>query len=698
MTTPQVAHTPVFIDPDAFVLGGHELREGIELATTSRFGDDIWDLHPINHQDQLARSILNFPTLPEPFRAVTKELFYALLVGELPPGEARLKQVSIRIAFSHVKKFLDWSHGRGRCTLAAITREDLVDYQQWVLLTDLSPTQRGMHRRAARLFWVFRDALHTDRLTVDPQRLQAWHNHSSHPPRRIENATDRIPEEVISPLLVWGLRWVNDFSVDILAAREEWWSLYTARHAMDQRKPFAGGPLPARLAKLQHLLDDYRSQRRPLPTTDDGEVNANFLARQLHTESTFISRATGRAMVAAAAAEVGFADGCYLFTPVRACIDSAPWLTGFDYHRMPELSRMLLTACYVVIAYLSGMRDSEVKHLQRDCVSRQRDAQGNVYRRTITSRAFKGETPKGVTASWVVSESVERAVGVLEQLQPDDAKYLFTALSATMGSCGTDRSRSVTIKCTNKNLNEFVDWINAYCAAHNRADDIPLIRRQRWRLTSGQFRRTLAWFIARRPGGAIAGTIQYRHHSIQMFEGYAGTTESGFRGEVEAEQSLQRGERLLAMIENNEHHDLRGPAAPEAEERLTNLQRGSAYTGSVVTDPRRLRRIMRSEDPNIYLGHFVTCVYNPDKALCRRQLAPAGDPSLPDLANCQPLQCRNVALTADNLQALTDQLHQLDAHLATAELLAPFVAHRLTQQRRDLAALLEAATAPKDIV
>ena len=115
-----------------------------------------------------------------------------------------------------------------------------------------------------------------------------------------------------------------------------------------------------------------------------------------------------------------------------------------------------------------------------------------------------------------------------------------------------------------------------------------------------------------------------------------GTTDSGFRGEVEAEQSLQRGERLLAMIESYEHHDLRGPAAPEAEERLTNLQRSRAYTGSVVTDPRRLRRIIRSEDPRIYLGHFVTCVYNPDKALCRRQLAPAGDPSRPTSQTANP--------------------------------------------------------------
>ena len=39
-----------------------------------------------------------------------------------------------------------------------------------------------------------------------------------------------------------------------------------------------------------------------------------------------------------------------------------------------------------------------------------------------------------------------------------------------------------------------------------------------------------------------------------MFEGYAGTSESGFRGEVEAEQTLQRGERLLAMIENHSDH------------------------------------------------------------------------------------------------------------------------------------------------
>jgi len=365
MTQPHAAQTPVFIAPDAFVLQGHELREGIELATTSRFGDDVWDLYPINHQDQLVRNILNFPTLPEQYRAVTKELFYAMLVGELPPGEVRLKQSSIRSAFTHVKKFLDWAHKRGRRTLASITQEDFLEYHRWLLNTYLAPSQRGMRRRAVRLFWVFRDDLHTDRLTLDPQRLQPWQIDSCKPPRRIENATDRIPEEVISPLLVWALRWVTDFTDDVLAAREEWWALYLACHAMQQRKPFAGGQISSRLAALQHLLDDYRTARRPLPTNGNGEINANFLARQLRTEPSFISRPQGRAMVRAAAAELGLADGSYLFTEARARLNGAPWLAGFDYHRVPELSRMLQTACYVVIAYLSGMRDSEVKHLQR---------------------------------------------------------------------------------------------------------------------------------------------------------------------------------------------------------------------------------------------------------------------------------------------------------------------------------------------
>ena len=64
-----------------------------------------------------------------------------------------------------------------------------------------------------------------------------------------------------------------------------------------------------------------------------------------------------------------------------------------------------------------------------------------MYRRTITGLAFKGEaTPRGAAATWVVSESVERAIGILEQLQADDAKYLFTTLAGDIGYRGPNGS------------------------------------------------------------------------------------------------------------------------------------------------------------------------------------------------------------------------------------------------------------------
>lgn len=64
-------------------------------------------------------------------------------------------------------------------------------------------------------------------------------------------------------------------------------------------------------------------------------------------------------------------------------------------------------------------------------------------------------------------------------------------------------------------------------------------------------------------GRGYAGAIAYRHLSIQIFEGYAGTSESGFRAEVESEEALARGEYLLAMIDHHDHGPIRPLTEPE---------------------------------------------------------------------------------------------------------------------------------------
>jgi hypothetical protein len=204
--------------------------------------------------------------------------------------------------------------------------------------------------------------------------------------------------------------------------------------------------------------------------------------------------------------------------------------------------------------------------VRRGCLKRHLDTAGKVYRRTVTSQAFKGEDdPAGVTATWMVGEPVERAIEALERLQPPEQPLLFAHLSGTTQFMRGRRDQTKTSGGTLNDLGAFVRRINDYCDATGAPDRIPPVNGRPWHLTTMQFRRTLAWFIApapRRPGGTVAGAIAYRHQRVQMFEGYAGTSASGFRAEVEAEQALERGELLLAMVDGHEHQRLDGPPPP----------------------------------------------------------------------------------------------------------------------------------------
>jgi hypothetical protein len=170
-----------------------------------------------------------------------------------------------------------------------------------------------------------------------------------------------------------------------------------------------------------------------------------------------------------------------------------------------------------------------------------------------------------------------------------------------------------------------------------------------------------------------------------MFEGYAGTSTSGFRAEVEAEQALERGEGLLGMVEHYEHQQLSGPAAREAKARLEEFDRQAVFAGTVVTDQRRLQLIMRRHDPNVFPGKFVTCVFNPDKAMCLRPKATQHRPAPND---CKPLACRNVALTPANLAAWHEHLARVDRALESVEVLAPYLRYQLEQQRDQITRFL----------
>ncbi|MFI5593980.1 hypothetical protein ACIA5G_53810, partial [Amycolatopsis sp. NPDC051758] len=103
-------------------------------------------------------------------------------------------------------------------------------------------------------------------------------------------------------------------------------------------------------------------------------------------------------------------------------------------------------------------------------------------------------------------------------------------------------------------------------------------------------------------------------------------------------------------------------------------------------DPVRLRRILHRDDPAIYPGEYVTCVFNPDTALC---LTDRARPAAPELSACRPLDCPNVALTSANVAALRrEAAHLMHELQPPSSLLPPLLRHRLAERRDRITAYL----------
>jgi integrase len=666
---------------DPFVFAGRPLRAGRSLESASRFSDDVWDLSPAMLKKHERRFILDFRTIPASHRETGKELCYAMLAGPVPPGEDRPAVATVRTSFTDFARFLRWAAGRDT-SVSGMTGAGLEDYQRFLGRSLPNPGTRTRACSGVRKFWLWRSSLPSGGLRFDPLHLDGWSTPKARPG---ENATARIPEEVFGPLFVWAMRFIDDFSADILAADRRW------REPLTPGGPRPYGQLPV---QLRAWLDSQIAAGRPLPAWR-GQASTNAIAIELGCDRRSLGH--HRRLIDEAAAIVGTTPQT-VSQPALGRLAGQPWIEAIladhtERDSLASLARLLQDACYIALAFLSGARDSEIKHLQRGCLTIERDAAGTPYRWKMRSLAFKGENdPAGVPATWSIGEPAARAVTILEQLQPPGTQDLFARLEHSPGIKPGAVSRVLTSSATNARLNGFAAWVNDYCQRNNRADGIPPVGGRAWHLANSQFRRTLAWFIARRPGGVIAGALAYRHHCVQVFEGYAGTSESGFRAEVESEQALARGQHLMAAVEAHQHTQLAGPAAGEAASRLEKFGSRAGFGGKVVLDDNRLRRLMARHDPAVYPGEYVTCVHDHSKALCEKARSRRAE-GLPDHGGCKPLACHNVALTDDNIASWHGEIDKITQRLGARPPLPPLLRRRLEDRRTEITAFLKRATA-----
>ncbi|MGW4995590.1 hypothetical protein ACWEQ3_49955, partial [Streptomyces mirabilis] len=332
----------------------------------------------------------------------------------------------------------------------------------------------------------------------DPVHIDGWGEPDARGQTRGENRTSRIPEEVLGSLFVWALRFIDLFGPDIVAADRQWRKTRFA--GIYQRLPErkfhrSTGNLPQ---AISDHLEEYVSSGRPLPGWR-GAPNRKVLAQQIGCSRKSLDDPAYQVLIDQAEAKVGVSESAAFDVPILGSLDGRPWTDDIVTHpeqpnSLAVLARHLQAAAYAVIAYLSGMRDSEVKELRRGCLRTERDPDGRPYRWKVDGIAFKGEDdPRGVPATWIVGEPVARAIAVMEALQPPGTDLLFTRLPHGYGTRRRVRDASAMVNSTtNENLNLFVAWVNAYCDKQGRVDGIPAVNGRMFRLMTSHFRRIVS--------------------------------------------------------------------------------------------------------------------------------------------------------------------------------------------------------------
>jgi hypothetical protein len=619
-----------------------------------RFGDDVWDVRGfVPRTTRMAR--VDFTCLADAGqRRTAREYLYSRLQRGMPANQlsatARpMKLTGLYAEFWEIRTILTDLASAGAPRLADVTAGQLQEVlAAWKRHPDTAAGLVGVVKHLAA-----HGEFLTDRLAITPwpgrpASLVAGRR------RPAENTTPRIPEHLTAPLITAAVFYVETAAADLLAAGAEIARLEQARagrrlapaaartrlEAFIQTRRDAGRGIPALPRQALH--------KAPGALISDGVVqapNRQMIGLLAGVHGTWYHRG----LLRDAAAGLGYEQGG-LDTIMSPWPDTGtPWRARLDPWSLNAELTQLRTACWIVIAYLSGMRDAEVRELGRDCAVSEPGADGRI-RHKLRGRVFKDRRLSGDEADWVVLDIVHRAVEVLLRAN-DDPAHLF-------GYAHGDRFQLLSNMSVR--LSRF--------AAH--ADDLfgspqaPFIpgcndehEAGRWAFTTMQFRRTLAWHIAHQPFGVVAGARQYKHAQVAVFEGYAGTSASGFAAEVEAEQATAR----LDYVEQLYRDWLSGGpsgggAAAGINAEFARIQAELAELPGSVADRARLRAMLDHLTATLHPGVLGDCFYRPETALCAKHAQQPARRPLPMLDTC--LSCPNARRSSVHLPRLEQAREQ----------------------------------------
>jgi hypothetical protein len=313
----------------------------------------------------------------------------------------------------------------------------------------------------------------------------------------------------------------------------------------------------------------------------------------------------------------------------------------------------------------------------------------------LRGKHFKGVRPANDaepdgeirTDPWVVAEPVVTAVNVVQRLH--EAILLFPNILLVNGKASANaiKARVGSARSSQQishDINAMIGWVNDYCRARSRTDDIPSDP-TRPGINASRLRRTLAWFIVRRPRGLIAAAIQYGHVRTRVTLGYAGSYASGFPDDLVFEEWLARLDMLADAHDHLDHGEhVSGPAADPYRDRVTASAR---FAGRVLRGSRDAAAMLGNPDLQIFPAQGMTCVLDPVKAACRLAGDDHGARRTPDITDCRP-SCANIARTDRDIDYLRGEVAQLKD--TVNDPLAPPIRH--ARERHELARIQQIIT------
>lgn len=616
-----------------------------------RFGDLAWNIAPLATRATHAERELDFADMPASWALPIREVMMVLAQPDHPrviaAGVIRRAKPApfgtlVRV-FAHLRVIAAWAIARDLYGPATWTQTDAD-----ALLDDL---RAGHHRENGgaltpdtvrhyviliKQFRTFGPALTDGGLAFQPWGGRSPNN-VAEAVRPVENKTPPLRWDTWAPLVAASWAFVDRFSSDILGALAAAASL-----PREPRGPSGPNALPAirswaaRAGKVPLHTGVGRGGHRR------GQPNTSLLSRQLGINDMTFKKNHGKYCAAAidlvAAMTNAPERSCFggIWAPtVLVTLDDGTertWIDEIGRGELDLLVSILRASAYVLLASLTGMRDSEIQELTRDTSTSQDGLPA------IASTQFKGEqSPNGRPRAWFGPPPVFRTLDVLQALSRHST-HLFARSESNAGNYLPARDI--------RRLISFVNGDPATRPGRGHGLGLSTIHpTSAANINQTALRRSFCVYAARYPGAELGLGIQLGHAALRTTTGYMiDSQQQTARLFSKDRQDIAR-EQVAALV-------LDAPpltGAPSAEL--------STMRAQIIADPARADRIVSSVGEHYHLGFFNDCLWRQARSGC--------GPDGPHLAQgvCKGAACGNALFRPEHLPPVTAHVERIDAFL-----------------------------------